>query len=157
MQLRLPAQAAEDVQEKAEAAADDEAAEAVDGDDDDGFGDFATPAADAAPEPALGSAATSVNGRFATRVVVSSFSSVTYAASAGLILLRLRRMLCEHTVPIARIAPSDVLIDAATMPMSASAGLPGTPSVRWEAASAGGPPGGGALGPRGAAGAPAGG
>ena len=63
------------------------------------------------------STATSVNGKLATRVVISSFSSVTYSARAGLTLLRLRRMLCEHTVPIARIAPSDVLIDAATMPM----------------------------------------
>ena len=46
----------------------------------------------------------------------AAFSSVASSVPSGRTALTLRRTLCDHTVPIARMAPSPVDMEAATMP-----------------------------------------
>ena len=62
------------------------------------------------------------SGRGAPRVITSSFSS-----GKG---MNLRRMLCEKHVPIARIEPSPVDMDAATIAMSIHA--PRKAGIGWK-------------------------
>ena len=62
------------------------------------------------------------SGRGALRVILSSFSS-----PKG---MNLRRMLCEKHVPIARIEPSPVDMDAATIAMSIHA--PRKAGIGWK-------------------------